>query len=1550
MKKALKILSILCLSLAVLIPIGIALLTTEAGTKALLRTAFFLSLYRVDAETIRGKILEAITLEGFKVSGRRWDFTARSLSLNWKGKDLLRREIQVTEVRLIEARFHDRRPDLDLPSDLHWPALPFWVSFFNGKIQSFRVENFDYQRLNQTAIRFDQIIFALDFEKGLLRILDLNLQSPWGRALGSGQIGRDPPSMIFHVDLRGANLFGLYEEISFRLDLKPGEKPEGMAGGIFLWGRRGSKAALRVEGSLGVSPKAIRIHSFQIEDERRQDSIRGEGEIFFSRQPPLRIRVHFSGLDLFPELGVRTKIEGALEARGAPHKYSGKFQLQNVLPGWQRVQIAGTLQGNYGGSEFRNLDGALMGGNLKGSLDLSWVHHPSLKGQFQLRRVDLGTLNPAWKGKVDLDLEGTLSFPPERPPQGILKAKLLESHVFSAPFKGAMTLQFHGEDLRLSPLTLQGPAFTLRAEGNVSERVNLEAQITDPSPWVPNVKGKFHAAGWLRWRKDRGEAFLEIEGQDLAVHEVAAQTLKASLKLPAISIGRIPTALLDLRLEKISRRLFQAESLEMNWQGDLEMHRALFDLRQRRGRVRGEIRGAYRGGHWEGVIHSLEGIDPAGRWTLRSPSALLVSTGRLRLSPLSLRSTKGEIVELASNLSFKPFQGTLQGRWERVDLSRANPWMREGKLAGTTTGGLNARLVGGQMHLSGFLNLQGSFSRGAFHLAIQSGKVNFDWGPSGLQTSGKLSLKEGGKFEFRLASSLPFRPSIPEKGDLEASWQGLNLARLQFFFPPSFGLEGYSSGWMKASWLPGFKVEMTGATEIGPGRLRLAPSQRAVDLQFQRGDLRYAWKERTFQGDFSLLLLDSGWLQSRFSLPIPAAPPWAIERAGPVEISARGEIHGEGLLAAIFPGKIAKSQENGSFSLHAGGTWERPTVKLSAQIQKVLFSLAASPSLWGEERPSAILSDERLRFHLPSGNLDLSLDDERFLLSFRFDWEKKGTLEGRLSSSESSGRPTLDHGTFEVEFSNLNMASLAPLLPESLLLDGFLSGKGNGRWSPDRRIALFAQANVDEGMILWKGEGGRVTSRIHRGEMRLSWMDEHLEGKIDLTLAKYGALEGRFRIPLPARLPPGLQRRGPLHVSLKGEAFEAGLLTALFPGTIEDSRGKLEIDLSARGTWEDPQVGGFIRMVQGGAKFPSLGIHLQGIEAHLRWDREKIRIETLRARSGPGQIEAEGTIFWEGWRYKGFEATLKGRRFQALHLPEFRITAEPRLTLRGNSRKIEVRGEILLPEFLVYREPAPGLIRKSPDVLFTDETPTPKKFPLDLDLDVRLRLGDRVIVNAYGIDARMEGSLHLRSAPGGKIAARGDIRVAEGHYAAYGLRLRIQRGIFSFTEGTLDRPLIDLLATKKIREIEVGIIATGTLQAPIVKLYSSPPLSDTDILSYMILGRPFSTSTNVKEAELLLAAAGALLSRAESVSLQDRIKGFLWLDTVDIQGGSGDFTRSMVTIGKYLTPDLYLSLGYALFENTQVLTLRYKISPQWEVQTQWGTQGGIDLYYKIEFY
>jgi translocation and assembly module TamB len=503
------------------------------------------------------------------------------------------------------------------------------------------------------------------------------------------------------------------------------------------------------------------------------------------------------------------------------------------------------------------------------------------------------------------------------------------------------------------------------------------------------------------------------------------------------------------------------------------------------------------------------------------------------------------------------------------------------------------------------------------------------------------------------------------------------------------------------------------------------------------------------------------------------------------------------------------------------------------------------------------------------------------------------------------------------------------------------------------RLNVRGGVKISQGSLIWKGKNGVISARLKTADLNLFWLEEELTGEVSLILEKYGHAKGTFKLPLAARFPMTFQAKDPVFFSLEAKVQEKGLVQTLFPDLVQESQGTLDLNLMASGTWKEPRMEGYLKLTGAGAYLPTAGVHIKELGAEVLFTGDQIRVTSFQARSGPGQIE--GTVFLQlrDWKLSNFEGHLKGDRFQTVYLPELQVLTSPHLVLEGTEEKLAVHGEILIPELLVLDRQTKGVIRPSPDVVIVDEKETLAPgvaFPLDIQVCVTL--GDKVLVKAEGIDARLTGDLILRGENSKEMVARGEIQVAQGHYNAYGQKLEITRGRLLFN-GPVDRPTLDVLALRKIgrgfEEVQAGVTVTGPLQSPLIRLYSKPAMPETDILSYIVLGHSLSKGGDKEQTTLLMEAAGALLSAGESVLLKNQLSSGLGIDTLDVQTGGGDMSRSLVTVGKYLNPRLYVGLGGSLFTNTYQIILRYSLTKNLEVESKTGTVSGGNIYFKVEF-
>ena len=598
---------------------------------------------------------------------------------------------------------------------------------------------------------------------------------------------------------------------------------------------------------------------------------------------------------------------------------------------------------------------------------------------------------------------------------------------------------------------------------------------------------------------------------------------------------------------------------------------------------------------------------------------------------------------------------------------------------------------------------------------------------------------------------------------------------------------------------------------------------------------------------------------------------------------------------------------------------------------------------------SFLLGD--LHLEAETASLGLVWDSQRFLFEGDVLFEEGGSLTAHLQSRQGEAvAPFLfpRQGDVSLKWSRIDLIVLQPFLPFGVDLLGALSGEVGGRWLDGWKLDLAGSAAIQDGLLQYQDEQGLVSAPLRESEFSFVWLEEHLQGDISLALADHGRGQGSFRLPLAARLPTSLRVQAPLEGELRLTATEKGLLAAVMPGAIQESQGDVELDLRLGGTWVTPQLTGQVGLTGGGAYIPAAGIQVKDVQLKARFDGRRVEIDTFRCQSGGGTLQGEGSVLLEQWHLADYRFSLKGERFEVIRLPELQVKASPDLVITGTQGHTSIRGEVQVPEILVFDRQAPSTLRASHDVVVVGrEDEQMKARPWQVDARIRFVLGDRALVKVGGVDARLEGAVTVNMQGLERITAQGQISVVEGAYAAYGLRLDIDRGSIVFGGGPVDLPSLDILALRHVGEVDAGVQITGTPRAPVVKLYSDPNMPDTDILSYVVLGRPLEGESG--DSSALMLAAGALLTKGESTVLQDKIRRRFGLDVLDIQAGDGDVETSMVTIGKYLSPRLYISLGHSLFTQTNEVRLRYDISKRWQLETEMGTVSGADLFYKVEF-
>jgi translocation and assembly module TamB len=157
---------------------------------------------------------------------------------------------------------------------------------------------------------------------------------------------------------------------------------------------------------------------------------------------------------------------------------------------------------------------------------------------------------------------------------------------------------------------------------------------------------------------------------------------------------------------------------------------------------------------------------------------------------------------------------------------------------------------------------------------------------------------------------------------------------------------------------------------------------------------------------------------------------------------------------------------------------------------------------------------------------------------------------------------------------------------------------------------------------------------------------------------------------------------------------------------------------------------------------------------------------------------------------------------------------------------------------------------------------------------------------------------------------------------------------------------LDLSAVKTVNEITAGVRVQGRAQAPELSLFSNPGMSDQDVLSVLIFGKPVSNLASQDSLTLLKIAASLRGNGLDQFSrMTSKLQDMLGLSSLELRL-TGDAPE--VVAGKQLSSRFYIGYGYGLLDAVQSLVLRYKLSEAWSIQGDFGADSGADLRYQLE--
>lgn len=391
--------------------------------------------------------------------------------------------------------------------------------------------------------------------------------------------------------------------------------------------------------------------------------------------------------------------------------------------------------------------------------------------------------------------------------------------------------------------------------------------------------------------------------------------------------------------------------------------------------------------------------------------------------------------------------------------------------------------------------------------------------------------------------------------------------------------------------------------------------------------------------------------------------------------------------------------------------------------------------------------------------------------------------------------------------------------------------------------------------------------------------------------------------------------------------------------------GSLEGKLSIKGSLSTPGIAGSVALSRGKAGLPGLGITLDPLKLSINGDYQLLNVKVSGASDGGSLVATASCDLSKGFD-QSVEIAITGDHFEAVDLPEYRLSLSPDLRFIVNRDRGDLTGTVVIDDAWIGPQNGNGSLKSSRDVIVVDDEELGSRDAWPFYSDVTLRAGDAVHVDAFGLSGRITGSLQVIDQPSRLQTGIGTLQIEDGAFTVYGRQLQIGVGRLYFTGGPLDDPGVEVRAETREEGVTTGVEVVGFLRNPEISFYSDPYMEQHEILSRLLTSASIGGSS--RDDTGTIGQVAEKMGLGELATVMKNSKELLNIDDIKVET-EDSFSNISLIIGSWLTPRFYVSYGRNLLKESGSFNTRYTIGKGFYLKTETGSnQSGGDIKYEFE--
>ncbi len=484
-----------------------------------------------------------------------------------------------------------------------------------------------------------------------------------------------------------------------------------------------------------------------------------------------------------------------------------------------------------------------------------------------------------------------------------------------------------------------------------------------------------------------------------------------------------------------------------------------------------------------------------------------------------------------------------------------------------------------------------------------------------------------------------------------------------------------------------------------------------------------------------------------------------------------------------------------------------------------------------------------------------------------------------------------------------------------------------------------------------------------------------LKGKVDLNFSEKGIhldsqILGISRSPLSIKgiLPYKLslqpfaisqENAPPLDINIEGE----GELDAYLPLFMEDSpnlSGQVKMAVEVSGDLQNPLIHGYLDLQDGIYENQETGAIYDHISARLEGQGSQVVLKGLSTTDNHGgNLKVDGLMHLDQKNDFPFDFHIQTSRIYVIHSDYASISASGPLDLIGNIKKSKLTGTLKVDKALVKLEEALPKQIKTVDVNYIN-VPENYKLPFAdkttkaaIELDIKLNAHE-VEIKGNGLKSTWKGEIAINGSSKQPLLF-GDLHISQGIYDLKGKIFNLSQGSIHFGGSAEKKTSLYVVASKEIDSLKVEIIVKGPVNKLSFSFRSNPPLSQREILSYILFNKGISDITT-GEGDTLNQSFISLNSTEQTEEKQDlltRLRNNMGIDRLDFTAGEGEDKDFSLQVGKYLWDGVFISLNKSIGAAPDRIAIEAKLKKDFkaeaEVDIGTSSQGKISLKWKKDY-